>query len=181
MGPKFVFAVFPSITALTSTSHRKFWRQVLPKLKYHNPSVSMNVEHTVQPGDPATLAVFFHSKQSTAGSSRAPPAQTSSDTSGQTSGPSDRADSSSVMKTIAMKDKHSDDILREFIELTNAKQVESTAADQAMLEELRESEEAGARHRAQSAILKAERMREQASLKAAQQEAIASTTAVTEQ
>ncbi|KAI5800037.1 hypothetical protein EDC01DRAFT_613014, partial [Geopyxis carbonaria] len=38
---------------------RKFWRQFMPRLKYHNPDVHMDVIRTQLKGGPATLTISF--------------------------------------------------------------------------------------------------------------------------
>jgi len=38
---------------------RKFWRLYMPRLKYHNPEVQMDVIRTQEKGGPATLTVEF--------------------------------------------------------------------------------------------------------------------------
>jgi hypothetical protein len=41
------------------TGYSKFWRQYLPRLKYHNPDVPMEVIQKREIGGPATLVIEF--------------------------------------------------------------------------------------------------------------------------
>jgi hypothetical protein len=110
----------------------------------------MTVEQTAEPGGAATLAIFFR------------PAERSTE-------------KSETSQIIDMKDKHSDDILKEFVSLTNATQVEPTSEDLDIQERLRQENEHVAHVSSRAAKLRAERNREIALLNAAQKEALAST------
>lgn len=60
---------FPAVTRLHLTYARKiygghqgarhFWRNCLPRLKYHNPGVRMTVEQTQDQDGPAALTIYF--------------------------------------------------------------------------------------------------------------------------
>lgn len=60
---------FPAVTRLHLTYARKiynghqgarhFWRNVLPRLKYHNPSIPMTVQQTSEQDGPAALTIYF--------------------------------------------------------------------------------------------------------------------------
>lgn len=100
---------------------------MLPRLKYHNPTVDMNVDRTAQNDGPATLTVFFHSQSSSS------PADTSEQT-----------DPKAIVKTIDMKNKTDKDIWSEFVTLAEAKDVQATGEDKLLLQELAEQEKASA-------------------------------------
>ncbi|KAL4892604.1 50S ribosomal protein Mrp49 [Aspergillus ambiguus] len=67
---------FPAITRLHLTYARKiygghqgarhFWRNCLPRLKYHNPSVAMSVKQTDEQDGPAALTIYFAEQASKA-------------------------------------------------------------------------------------------------------------------
>ncbi|KAI9372064.1 CI-B8 domain-containing protein [Aspergillus egyptiacus] len=67
---------FPAITRLHLTYAKKiydghqgarhFWRQCLPRLKYHNPGVPMTVKQTTEQEGPAALTIYFAEKISNA-------------------------------------------------------------------------------------------------------------------
>lgn len=69
---------FPAITRLHLTYARKiynghqgarhFWRNCLPRLKYHNPSIPMTVKQTEEQEGPAALTIYFAEKLSNAAS-----------------------------------------------------------------------------------------------------------------
>lgn len=60
---------FPAVTRLHLTYARKiygghqgarhFWRNCLPRLKYHNPGVQMSVQQTQDQDGPAALTIYF--------------------------------------------------------------------------------------------------------------------------
>ncbi|KAJ5777741.1 hypothetical protein N7520_000987 [Penicillium odoratum] len=65
---------FPAVTRLHLTYARKiygghhgarlFWRQCLPRLKYHNPGVPMTVQQTDEQEGPAALTIYFNERLS---------------------------------------------------------------------------------------------------------------------
>ncbi|KAH8435385.1 mitochondrial 54S ribosomal protein mL61 [Aspergillus melleus] len=69
---------FPAITRLHLTYARKiygghqgarhFWRNCLPRLKYHNPAIPMTVRRTDEQDGPAALTIYFAEQASNAAS-----------------------------------------------------------------------------------------------------------------
>ncbi|KAE8350847.1 CI-B8 domain-containing protein [Aspergillus coremiiformis] len=69
---------FPAITRLHLTYARKmygghqgarhFWRNCLPRLKYHNPGIQMTVKQTEEQEGPAALTIYFAGRASNAAS-----------------------------------------------------------------------------------------------------------------
>ncbi|OJZ81213.1 hypothetical protein ASPFODRAFT_386135 [Aspergillus luchuensis CBS 106.47] len=69
---------FPAITRLHLTYARKiygghqgarhFWRNCLPRLKYHNPAIPMTVRQTEEQEGPAALTIYFAERASNAAS-----------------------------------------------------------------------------------------------------------------
>lgn len=116
---------------------RKFWRDMLPKLKYHNPGVPINVNLSDSTANPATLKWSYR------------PSQASDELS---------------FKSIDIKHKHSDDILQEFIQNTDARQVEETAADRALLKDLNQLQAEIDATNAHRRVVEAERKRSSALL-----------------
>ncbi|OJJ82821.1 mitochondrial 54S ribosomal protein mL61 [Aspergillus glaucus CBS 516.65] len=67
---------FPAITRLHLTYAQKiynghqgarhFWRQCLPRLKYHNPSIPITVKQTEEQDGPAALTIYFAENASNA-------------------------------------------------------------------------------------------------------------------
>lgn len=116
---------------------RKFWRNYLPRLKYHNPAVSMTVNRTKDQDGPAILTVFFAppSRLASTTSSPAPLSTATFDTAPCEHAPFDR------VKTIDMKQIRDSEIMSLLMTLTKATQVMATAEDKAELEEMREDNE----------------------------------------
>ena len=59
------------------------WRNMLPRLKYHNPAISITIERTETQSDPATLTVFF-AEPTTSAARPVPQAAATGSTSGDT-------------------------------------------------------------------------------------------------
>ncbi|KAL1855714.1 hypothetical protein Daus18300_010997 [Diaporthe australafricana] len=135
---------------------RRFWRDNLPRLKYHNPEVPMIVNRTHDQQGPSTLKIYM------SGDAPAEPQQA------QIEGPTGAAPkravvateawstiaSSSVgaakapapgegetLVTINMKNVKSDEILRQFLEKTGARDVEPSPEDMEEMMRLQELEE----------------------------------------
>lgn len=136
---------------------RRFWRDHLPRLKYHNPQVPMIVNRTREQHGPATLSIYVKSNtekpaQAAAGTAAAttststpgapapaPAAVVTSSSEGKARAP--EPSEGEAVVTINMKNVRSDDILRQFMERTGARQLEPTPEDAeelARLAELRE-------------------------------------------
>ncbi|KAL3461362.1 CI-B8 domain-containing protein [Aspergillus heterothallicus] len=72
---------FPAITRLHLTYAQKiygghqgarhFWRNCLPRLKYHNPAIPMTVKQTTNQEAPAALTIYFSENISSAASANA--------------------------------------------------------------------------------------------------------------
>lgn len=129
---------------------RKFWRNCLPRLKYHNPAISMTVNRTKDQDGPASLTVFFAppARTTSATSSPAPSSSTSSNTAPSEHTPFDRTE------TIDMKHIWDSEIMSLLMTLTKATPVVATPEEEAELEGMREDNEMrrqdaliGAKHR----------------------------------
>ncbi|KAI9820650.1 MAG: hypothetical protein M1827_005019 [Pycnora praestabilis] len=132
--PSFTFsASFPD-----HLTRSKFWRHSLPRLKYHNPAVSMTVNRTQDQTGPATLTVFFAPPPASTSPTASPTPTSSTSTSTTPSDyvPHDRS------QTINMKNRHESEILSQLIAVTKAMPIEATPREQ---EELREMEEVSRR------------------------------------
>ena len=110
---------------------RRVWRKYFPRLKYHNPAVSMTVNRTHDQKGPATLSVFFAPALRLSSASAPPAPSPSTDASTASSGhaPAKR------ISTIDMKHKHESEILSRLLELTKGKQYEASPDE---LSELRD-------------------------------------------
>ncbi|KAI4282859.1 MAG: hypothetical protein L6R38_002619 [Xanthoria sp. 2 TBL-2021] len=139
---------------------RKVWRNYLPRLKYHNPAISMSVNRTQNQTGPATLTVFFASPSDPASntSSPAPSSSTTQDTPTSGHAPFERT------VTIEMKHRHESEILSELLNLTKASPVEPSREEEAELEKLAEEERQGGLDRARNAAYTEQKRQEKALL-----------------
>ncbi|KAI9844552.1 MAG: hypothetical protein M1837_005511 [Sclerophora amabilis] len=146
---------------------RKFWRQCLPRLKYHNPAVSMTVDRTSDQEGPATMTIFF-SAPSESDSPTAAPTPISSTTSPalSTAPTTPTSDSPPVdhVESIDMKHKHESAILSQLIELTGAMPIAATPEEMEQLRDLKERGERAEEDSARMAEVNAQRKREEAIL-----------------
>ncbi|KAI5818163.1 CI-B8 domain-containing protein, partial [Pyronema omphalodes] len=81
---------------------RKFWRQYLPRLKFHNPDVPMEVIQKKDVGGPATLVIEFKGDRK---------------------------------ETIDVQHRHESDIIKEVLQITNAKQLPINPEDNKLANE----------------------------------------------
>lgn len=139
---------------------RKVWRNYLPRLKYHNPAVSMTVNRSHDQAGPATLTVFYASPSDSA-SGTSSPAPSSSTT--QETPPSHHARFERT-ETIDMKHRHESEILSELMDLTKATPVVATAEEEAELQELADQEKRSESDRARNAAYTEQKRQEKALL-----------------
>lgn len=59
MGPRYATGFGVGRSELGLTGARKFWKNYLPRLKWHNPQVQMDVTRDSLVGGPATLTIEF--------------------------------------------------------------------------------------------------------------------------
>lgn len=134
---------------------RNFWRDHLPRLKYHNPQVPMVVNRTREQHGPATLSIYLRTGDAAQAQSQAQAqaqaqaqnpadswASIASSTEGKARAPAP-AEGETVV-TINMKNVRSDDILKQFMERTGARQLEPTPEDQEEMARLAELQERAA-------------------------------------
>lgn len=145
---------------------RKLWRNELIRLKYHNPAVPITIDRTAQQDDQAVLSIHFteHDAPQTSASETSSPAPIDSTTS--TSTPSDAAATTRV-ETIDMTGKMNDEILAALISATKATVLDTSAADQSLLLDLRAQETRNAAARALSAEVRRKAKREAEALRRA--------------
>ena len=123
MGPRYIWSALVWKRLLITV--RKFWHNMLPRLKFHNSAIPMTVTRTDDNAGPAVLSVFF---------SR--PGEASPDPSQQVEEQEERID---------MKHKTDTDILNELTTLTEAKQIEPTEQEEADMTTLEEQAARSAR------------------------------------
>ena len=117
---------------------RRVWRKYFPRLKYHNPAISMTVNRSHDQEGPATLSVFFAPAPRFPSSSASPAPSSSTDPSIALSGHA----STNRIATIDMKHKHESEILSRLLEMTKGRQYEASPDE---LAELRGVDDEGKR------------------------------------
>ncbi|KFY30978.1 hypothetical protein V493_01505 [Pseudogymnoascus sp. VKM F-4281 (FW-2241)] len=133
---------------------RKFWQSYLPRLKYHNPAVSMTLDRTTNQEGPALMTVYFDDT--------AQPQTPSAPVSGTQTEPT-TSDKQRVV-TINMKHRHESEILSQLLALTNAVPVEPTPEEVEQLQELAGQQEVSEKDSARHRIFNKEKKREEAIL-----------------
>lgn len=122
---------------------RKFWKQCLPRLKFHNPAVSMTVDRTTDQKGSATMTVFF-----------APSADAESPAQNTESSVNERAEA------IEMKHRHESEILDRLMKVTRAVQVQPTEEEELELRQMEEERIKSEEDRRRMAAVTAQRLRE---------------------
>ncbi|KAL8797218.1 MAG: hypothetical protein Q9195_000685 [Heterodermia aff. obscurata] len=113
---------------------RKVWRQYLPRLKYHNPAVSMTVDRSQNNTGPATLSIFFApSANTSSASATSSPASTSSTTASKAT--SDHTPFERV-QTVDMKHRHEEEILEQLMQITKAVKVDPNPEEELEMRQL---------------------------------------------
>ncbi|KAF2432002.1 hypothetical protein EJ08DRAFT_648400 [Tothia fuscella] len=147
---------------------KMFWRHILPRLKYHNPSTPITINRSTDSSTSPTLSIFLRESQS----------QSSSTSSSSTTTPSPTHTSADTVKTpllasaaqvltIDLKHKSEDDILSEFLDVSGAKKVQPSTSELEGLRELEEQRERSAKDSERSKKVRAQWKKEQAMLAAA--------------
>ena len=132
----------------------------MPRLKYHNPAISMTVNRSHNQEGPATLTVYFVPPPRNASTTASPAPSSSTDSSTTLSGhtPADR------MATIDMKYKNESEILSRLLELTRGIPYEATPEELDELMEVDVEKRRSERDRDAQAKLNEVRRQEQALL-----------------
>ncbi|KAL4875794.1 CI-B8 domain-containing protein [Aspergillus karnatakaensis] len=130
---------FPAITRLHLTyaqqiykghqGARHFWRNCLPRLKYHNPGIPMTVKQTQDNEAPPLLTVYFAENLSK-----------SSQSAGETTQDLQAPEPSAEEKTAVVDLRHLayTDIWRKLKSVTGAKEIEATEEEQAQIAQFSE-------------------------------------------
>ena len=131
--------------------YRKFWRDQLIRLKYHNPSVAMTVTRSPDARSPALMTLHYTSAASPSSSSSSAPTPTT--------------------EVIDMKDLDESAILAQLLNVTKARPVRVTAEDARQTQELGEYATRNNHVRELMAAAMGRRRKEQEILKQARGEA----------
>jgi len=139
---------------------RKFWRNCLPRLKYHNPAVSMTVNRTDNQTGPALMTVYFTSPGSAAIIKPELYSTTEKQTSGRPVPESKAGPPTEKAEVINMKHRLDSEILEQLLKLTKAKVVRPTPEEQRQMQEMEEQNAKSERDAAMMAEVNAKRKRE---------------------
>ncbi|GME49166.1 50s ribosomal protein Mrp49 [Neofusicoccum parvum] len=111
---------------------KRFFKYILPRLKYRNPAVPITVDRKAAQTDPAVMTIIFGE----AGTN----ATTSTSNAAATSAPSGASSNDRVV-TIQMKHKSESEILQQLYDATGAQELEPTELEREELRELEERKE----------------------------------------
>ncbi|KAI1269431.1 CI-B8 domain-containing protein [Xylariaceae sp. FL1019] len=128
---------------------RKFWRECLPRLKFHNPAIPMLVNRSTNNEGPATLSIYF--RQSDTDTPRTPseilrtmlPLARQPHSSTENEHPAPPPEEGEHVVTLDMKNVHSDMILSEFLAKTGAVLVTPTPEEQSEMRQVKDRDERG--------------------------------------
>ncbi|KAI4666620.1 uncharacterized protein J4E79_002659 [Alternaria viburni] len=126
-------------------TNRKFWRNMLPRMKYRNPAIPMEVARHNDPEGPSLLHIFTATKtQPSAGSTNSPTTQ-QSDASPPSATPNPRntlvPDTSKPTFSIDMRDQSESEILEALVEKIGAVEIKPTEEELAEMKEIEEFKE----------------------------------------
>lgn len=164
---------------------RKFWKENMPRLKYHNPEVPMIVNRTHDQTGPATLSIYISGDapqeqpaqiEGTVGP--APKGAVATTDAWQNIASSSQGNAvapppaeGETVVTINMKNVRSTEILKQFLEKTGAIEVEPSPEDQEEMARLSELQERAARDREVQSRYREKLQSEKRLLEKARQEA----------
>ncbi|KOS22682.1 putative 54S ribosomal protein [Escovopsis weberi] len=142
---------------------RKFWRECLPRLKFHNPSVPMIVNRHDQNQNPATMTIYFRKPDVPAEPDA--PTQPASSRTNLSKAQAPNSDERAVR--IDMTNKHSSHILDFFMAETRAIALQPTVEQIAEMQSLEALRKQAATDRERVRLLRAEKKKEEDMLKRA--------------
>ncbi|KAM0321722.1 hypothetical protein ACHAQA_009961 [Verticillium albo-atrum] len=150
---------------------RRFWRDILPRLKFHNPSIPMIVNRKEDNEGSALLSIYLTNAAAAPGAdpvTRIQPPSSGIDTSKAAPPAADER-----VVTIDMKNQRSEDIFARFLAETGGEPVLPTPEEQAEMKEVEEMDRQGAVDRKKQKATIEERNRERDMLKKAKESVIA--------
>lgn len=142
--------------------NRKFWREYLPRLKYHNPSIPMIVNRHDQMQNPPLMTIYLRNSGS---ATPEPLSQTPSSRTNISKAQPPASDERTIQ--IDMKDKRSAQILEFFMAETGAVPLQPTPEEIAEMRQLETMQKQGTADRERVGRIRAEKKREEEMLKRA--------------
>jgi large subunit ribosomal protein MRP49 len=138
--------------------YRKFWRDCLTRLKYHNPAIPMTINRTADQSGPAILTIHFTTSSSSRPSINSTTDSQTSDAPVAVTTPGPAVERTEV---INMKFKDESEILSQLMTLTQAKPVKATLEETRQIEELKELRARTLKDSATMSAVNAKRKREE--------------------
>ncbi|KAF5137520.1 hypothetical protein E5D57_001298 [Metarhizium anisopliae] len=164
MGARFVpppSDPIPTGTNTTGKKNRKFWRQYLPRLKYHNPAVPMILNRHDDNAAPPIMTIYMRASAAAAAETSQPASSRTGLSKAQPPGADEK------VVTIDMRNRHSSDILEFFLAETRARALQPTSAEIAEIQSLEAIKTQGGVDRERVRALRAEKKKEEDMLKRA--------------
>jgi large subunit ribosomal protein MRP49 len=168
------FHAGPHDNSMLSLFRRKFWRNCLPRLKYHNPAVPMTVNRTNNQEGPALMTIYFTTPEAAENTKTEIPSTTQPHTSTAPVAASQHGPSTERTEVINMKHRLDSEILDQLMSLTKARAVRATAEELREIQEMEEQNARSERDALKMAEVNEKRKREEAILTQARGEVEAS-------
>ncbi|KAF2847147.1 hypothetical protein T440DRAFT_471251 [Plenodomus tracheiphilus IPT5] len=124
---------------------RKFWREMLPRIKYRNPAIPIEVNRHSDPSGPSLLHIYTHTKtQPTSSTTASPVAQQSANTPPSAT-PNARntmvPDTTPPTYTLNIRDQQEGEILEAFVKTLECEEVKPSPEEEQQMRDLKEQEE----------------------------------------
>ncbi|KAF2036162.1 hypothetical protein EK21DRAFT_52887, partial [Setomelanomma holmii] len=150
---------------------RKFWREMLPRIKYRNPSIPISINRHTDPDGPSLLHIYTAAptpKQAPTTSSVSNQAPASSET------PNPQTtlvpDTSPPTHTLNIRDQDQSEILEALVKTIGATEIQPTEQERAEMQEMKEFKERSEKDRVEVREKLLKERREQELLKLARGE-----------
>jgi large subunit ribosomal protein MRP49 len=122
--------------------HRKFWREMLPRIKYRNPSIPISIARHSDPDGPSLLNIYTRTQT---------PQTTSQPASTSAATPNPQStlvpDTSKPTHTLNIRDMQESEILDALVKTIDVEQIQPTEQEQAELRDMEEQMERSERDR----------------------------------
>ncbi|KAK0107318.1 hypothetical protein ONS95_004012 [Cadophora gregata] len=143
---------------------RKFWRNCLPRLKYHNPAVPMTVNRTNDQSGPALLTIHFTNPSAAASTKPEISSTTTKETSSAPVAATKAGLPTERTEVVNMKHRPESEILDQLLAITRARIVKPTAEETRQIQDIEDQNARSERDAIMMAEVNAKRKREEAIL-----------------
>jgi large subunit ribosomal protein MRP49 len=128
------------------TQCSKFWREMLPRIKFRNPAISITIDRHTDPNGPSLLHIYTKTPLSTP-TALDPTAHTPPSAAQTPLVPSTSTSTSAPTHTLDMRDQQESEILAALVKTTGATEIQPTAQEEAEMAEMEEARERSERDR----------------------------------